>query len=226
MRDLKKDLLVQDHEVHLKKAVQQVFDHSLKAEFAKDLAETYGITSTKAEDAPRTKSEKPSRVLYLKYVAGIAASLFIFFMAYQLLNTSAGNLDEMSQQFAYAEIISHPGASKGSDDNEDAYNAAVSAFNQKQWPLAIKNFESLTAASAEISYYLGMSHFYAKNYPEAITQLDKTDLDDSPFAEEAQWYLALSYILNQEKDKGVALLQTFPSSHWKYSEAQQLIEAQ
>ena len=107
MRDLKKDLSVQDNEVYLKKAVQQVFDQSLKAEFAKDLAENYGITATKAEDAPRAKSEKPTRVLYLKYVAGIAATLLIFFMAYQLMNNSSGNLNDMTQQFAYAEIISH-----------------------------------------------------------------------------------------------------------------------
>lgn len=84
------------------------------------------------------------------------------------------------------------------------------SYKLKEYKDARNNWEPLLTANPEndtLNYYVGVS-FLAEEMPvQAISHLSKVDQNEnSIFAEDASWYLALAYLLNSQEEPARAIL--------------------
>jgi FimV-like protein len=86
-------------------------------------------------------------------------------------------------------------------------------YEQNEYALALPILEKMlgsnTAAEAEVQFYKGNSHLALNHAQDAIDCFEAVmAMPANKYTEEAQWYLALSYIKAEDKDKARELLNT------------------
>lgn len=110
---------------------------------------------------------------------------------------------------------------------EDAFAKAEKAFNNASYEESIPYFEAILEndpANAQVLYYKGIALVENAQYTEAESVFLKLSKGSSVFKYEAQWYLGLSYLKQEDKTRCKALLVTIPQEASIYKRAQELLK--
>ena len=201
------------NEAALSKGVRTLLDRDLRKEL--DAAIRQQINPSQVAHKAVVKKMLPLRWL------SIAASFVVLVVAtFWWLNQSPS---VSPQQYAMADVIKHPGLTKGQDAVDAARAQAITAFNAQNWQAAATAWSAADLNAEETRYYLALSHFYSGNYANANAQFATLTSANSVYAQEVKWFYGLSLILNGEKDRGKQVLSTIAQDEWHYKEAQSLL---
>lgn len=122
---------------------------------------------------------------------------------------------EVAQDKYFTELLAqNPGTLQG-DDQRSVW---IQAFSEKNYDQVILTIEKKQEKTPEEIYYLGLSYSAKGNYAKAIEQLSMKTLQDSVYAEKAEWAIALIYLKQDDKPKAKALLQKIAKSNSEFAE--------
>ncbi|HMT29950.1 MAG TPA: hypothetical protein PKD91_11780 [Bacteroidia bacterium] len=114
--------------------------------------------------------------------------------------------DAINRKLEYTNLISKP----------------VILFNQGKYESAVKEFDEVLKIhpnDENAIFYKGMSLYHLKNYNQSATLLSTVSRNSaSPFAEEATFYVAKSYLGSGELKKAKVLLQDIVKGNGFYAE--------
>lgn len=101
---------------------------------------------------------------------------------------------------------------------EEKYQEALSIFT--------KYAEESNAYSPNVALYIGVSHLELQNYTEAIKTFDDLKNSKTLDAHKAYWYLALTYLKQENVEKAKSMLEIIvqKSSNYNYKKAQKLLK--
>jgi tetratricopeptide (TPR) repeat protein len=95
---------------------------------------------------------------------------------------------------------------------EHTQNALEESFRNKNWT-GVTSLFNLESSKTNKTYFLaGMAAMEQKDYTAAVSRFENilaanAKSGENYFQDEAQYYLALAYLMNNQADKGIALLQ-------------------
>jgi len=154
---------------------------------------------------PVVKKQEPKirRLSSIKMITGIAASLAFFVLAYWGIQNN-NNSNNLYAQYEYKDLGLPVTMSQSK--NYKLYDA-LTYFGEENYTTCIEKLQSINKPHSDtVSYYLGASQYYNKNYDQAILNL-KNSIDISHnFKEEAQWLIVLSSLKLNKKEKALVIL--------------------
>jgi tetratricopeptide (TPR) repeat protein len=166
--DMAMDLKHHEQEAALKQTLQQ-------------LTPTYFAP----EPRPIAKEVKMVSRSRLKWIAGIAAGLLLFFLINILIDNQGNQPRQMAQSYFEANLRQLGQVMSGGTDDQNQYG--VSAYNQQDYAGAISIFEisiSRGTANAETFQYIGLAHLAVGEYEKALHYFkmlaDQKDLYSNP----------------------------------------------
>lgn len=163
---------------------------------------------------PKTKVR---RLYTLKYISGIAAASALMLFAYFGLQDSSDN--NLYTQFEYQD----PGLPVQMSATENyALFDALTYFGEENYSTTIEKLSAIEGEKSDtISYYLGASYYYEKDFANARKYLTQEILTKSTFADKAEWLTVLSYIKSDQDNPAMDLIQKIKEkpNHKFYSEA-------
>lgn len=116
-------------------------------------------------------------------------------------------------------------------DTADLSTKAMKHYENENYALALPILEKMlgsnTADEAEVQFYKGNSHLALNHPQDAITCFAAVlNMPANKYTEEAQWYLALSYIKAEDKAKAKDLLNTIveTENHPFHKDATELLK--
>ncbi|MCO6490409.1 MAG: hypothetical protein J5I98_18485 [Phaeodactylibacter sp.] len=202
-------------------AIRAKFDAELRLDLEKSLRQDYNLT--RGSQRIELKEKRGNRRLF--FLAAIAASLALFILAWIVIQPSPGNAQELASAYLTTSEIYHGGALKGNAGNEEARTQAIRSFNAGEYAQAEQYFSGIGNKTEEDLFYSGMSSLYLKEYKGAIAKLESLAGSESRFQEEANWYLAIAYILDGDLATARELLSKMEPSGWNHDKARKLLEA-
>lgn len=205
----------------LSEAIQAKFDAELRLDLEKSLRQDYNLT--RESQRIELKERRGNRRFF--FLAAIAASLALFIFAWIVIQPSPGNVQELASAYLTTSEIYHGGALKGNTENEEARTQAIRSFNAGEYAQAEQYFSGIGNKTEEDLFYSGMSSLYLKEYKDAIAKLKSLAGSESRFQEEANWYLAIAYILDGDLATARELLSKMEPSSWNHDKTRKLLEA-
>lgn len=205
----------------LGKAIQAKFDAELRKGLEKSLRQDHNLTRENQRIGLKERNGKRRLFVW----AAVAASLAILILAWSVFYPSPGNVQELASGYLATSEIYHSGALKGNTHNEEARMQAIRSFNAGEYVQAEQYFSSIGEKTDEDVFYSGISSLYDKKYKEAIAKLQSLTGTESRYQEEANWYLAIAYILDGDQAAAKGLLSTMEPSSWNYDKTRKLLEA-
>jgi tetratricopeptide (TPR) repeat protein len=137
------------------------------------------------EPRPVAKEVKLVSWSRLKWIAGIAAGLLLYFAVNFIFENRGNQPRQMAQSYFEANLMQLGQVMSGGTDDQNQYG--VSAYNQQDYAGAIAIFEiSLLndTANAETLKYIGLSHLAVGEYEKALHYFrmlaDQKDLYSNP----------------------------------------------
>jgi tetratricopeptide (TPR) repeat protein len=108
------------------------------------------------------------------------------------------------------------------------FASAMEAIRAKNYDQAINYLDQIVKTdqqNIESVFMLGVANMEIKNYTKAETLFENViSQNDNLFIEDANWYLGLCYMVNEEKDKALKQFEYIAGTKSKYSkEARRLI---
>lgn len=115
---------------------------------------------------------------------------------------------------------------RGDADTSAERNAFV-AYESGDFQTAIDHFESLKTNEnlGYVDFYLAQSYLSLENYDTAINLFNKVIETDTVFVQEANWYLALTYLKKDDKAAAIERLNTLVKKYdYNKNRANELLE--
>jgi len=112
-------------------------------------------------------------------------------------------------------------------ETDTNWNAAVEAYQKQAYKIAATLFEKSSRNTAEHNFYLGLSYINQKPpvIAKAIQPLKNVVETNSKFAEEANWYLSLAYVMENNYEDAQKYLEQIPAQSGYYAKAQKMLES-
>lgn len=104
---------------------------------------------------------------------------------------------------------------------------AEDTFNSGSFDEAIIYFNQLIEqdpSNQEYQLYAGIAQIENNTYTEALTNLSRVSEGNSVYKYEAQWYIALAYLKQEQYDQAKIALQKIPKNATEYSKAKKLLD--
>ena len=125
----------------------------------------------------------------------------------------------------YEDMILDRGENETSSESE--LTEGMEAYNNHQYEVAAQKLSSYLTQNSEkpgVALYIGISQMELNHMLDAIKYLDLAQ-QDPLFAQQAQWYLALLFVKNNQIDKARNQLSIISKNddHYKRSEAKDLL---
>ncbi|MBL7885863.1 MAG: tetratricopeptide repeat protein [Flavobacterium sp.] len=110
-------------------------------------------------------------------------------------------------------------------DNNENLQKAQEAFNKKDYQQAVAAFEKIQDfRKPELQYFYAIALIETNDFTKAELFLDQLRKGNSVYKDKATWYLALSYLKQNKKDKCKLVLQQIPVEAEDYNKAQELLK--
>lgn len=197
---------------------------SLSDQFVHEEAEN-NLKATLQEVSPSyfQEKKKQARIIPLlrRYglpAAGIAAAvvLILIFQPFQ------GSLYDQYKQLPTASFIE-----QSASDLADLA-AAQQAFNQKDYATALNIFQQYLNEEAnrddvEIRFYTGLCHLELDQLSPARSIFESLHAGNSVYQTEGTWYLAMTYLKEEDWERCVEYLRQIPEGTERWEEAQRLL---
>lgn len=172
------------------------------------------------QQANKRKSSSP----FLRIAAGVAILLTIG-LGY-ILSLPSANPQELAATYfePFPDRVTTMSA-----DNDVSLNTAMDAYNQGDYTTASNEFEQLSKDGSQqeiIDLYAGIAAMQANNTQLAISKLNHLHQESNDYGEVASWYLALTYLQQEETDKARPILQALVEAEgYRASSAQTLLKS-
>ncbi|MFM2387093.1 MAG: hypothetical protein RL660_1850 [Bacteroidota bacterium] len=156
-----------------------------------------------------------------KYAIGLAASLALIIAVY------TGTQQSTSPQDLYKEYYESPSLSVERGTNDDLLAKITQHYNAKQYAEAIPLLESYIALQPQDQKFLlalAICKLNTNRVAEAEKELQAIIASDTTFKQKAEWYLALAYLKNGDKEKAMALLKSFGPDHFYNAKAKAVLK--
>ena len=218
--------------------VEIAADDTLKAEVqlqkeANEIVVMYGekaairhkIESIAAGHGKQKKAGGMVRIL--RPVMAVAATVLVFLTAYFLLNQPPDNQAIFADNFTpYQDVLTTKGEPTNPIDLLEVQ--AMNAYNGKEFDQAVDVFKKLNKEepdNAAYSFYLSISLLSQNKPAEAVHFLEIIAKGNSDFSEQADWYLALAHLANNDTSLAKAVLKHITKStvHDRKKEAEKLL---
>lgn len=199
---LEKDVSLQ-HEFLIRKEVEKLFQDKELFELRERLNHAYEVSTLEHDE----RQKQRHRFYY--YAAAITGITLGGVVTYSLIH---GNRDAVK---LYAENFKpYPAYNTYRSGNQAPLDTllfnAMFYYQNKDYPSAIKEFEALLkkeSSNLAVRFYLGVSCMEVGQFEEARTNLKMVAESVSLFREQAQWYIALTYLgENKTEEAKVALI--------------------
>lgn len=200
-------------EVDLRKKTDMVLKNYNVILLRNKLAE---IDKRKAAEVSGKRNRKHQTLRYAAIIAG-----FILIGSLALFKGRTMQTDEILNKYyqAFEAPSASPSRSAGAESNSD-YNTAVEYYLVHDYVNAAMYFSKVVSGDPlywESTMLHGISNYEGENYPVAKQSFKKV-IDDNKnyFIEDAQFYLALSYIKTDETEKAIEQLNLIRNSESLY----------
>ena len=206
----------------LETLLKEKFAREQKANWAKKLKDEYGVERSTFPE----KSKIRLRPILI-WTVGIAASIMLLYLSFSsVLIPSPSTL---AQNYLSENTYPFAGVRKNLLGQEEIRMAAIDAYINKDFKNAISFGEKLIGegkGNETDQFFLGLSYLYSQDYSSAINQFklmaQKGDPNEQQFDLEARWFLALSYVLNEQGEEAKKLLSKFQPGDWNFEIAQKM----
>jgi tetratricopeptide (TPR) repeat protein len=113
---------------------------------------------------------------------------------------------------------------RGVVENDSTVKAqAFRAYDQQDYVLAIQLFEKLSVQDEAVLLYLGNSYLASGQPEKALLLFEKVLNNYEVFDEQAEWYVAVTYLKLEEREKAREALQKVVARNSSYKSKAQLI---
>lgn len=172
------------------------------------------INSSFSEFKIENNLNKKSNTFSLNLFSKIAAGLAIFggLSWYLFTNKSTQNLES---QYLSELTNQNPSQLQGADDR----NLWAQAYREKNYKKVIDILQKKKDASPEESYYLGLAYSAANQNEKALTTFSTKAIQQSVYAEKAEWAKALVYLKLYKKAEAKTLLNKIKNSDSQYHDS-------
>ncbi|NBP69962.1 MAG: hypothetical protein EBR30_19370 [Cytophagia bacterium] len=160
--------------------------------------------------------EKKGLTLWANIWLQAAAVLVIGLITYALWPTSVDEKEFLSTDFEVYPNVIMPTV-RGEIPNDSTLKAlAFRAYDQKQFEEAEQLFNRIDNKDVNILFYLGNCYIATKQ-PDKALPLFKNVLNDyNVFDEQAEWYIAVSYLKLEDREKAKETLNKIAASESSY----------
>ncbi len=178
----------------------------------------------------KNEQKRKARTINFRRIIAIAATVLLMVMAYQVFFSGDSTLSN-EQLFAdnfqpYQMLLSQRDISQ-SEKNEVLENAIL-AYAKGDFQNAATAFQQLSKNDpSDISYqfYLAVAQLGAENNEAAIDSFKQIiSIENNPFKEQSQWYLALAFLQKRDTENAQKSLIKIQPGQFKSVEAQQILK--
>jgi tetratricopeptide (TPR) repeat protein len=150
------------------------------------------------------KSDKTKVIGMYKNIARIAACIIVLAGGASIYKYTSTNSSAIYQQYYSSYDLNTTRSAVPSDPMEQAYS-------DKNWAQVITLFNTAKEKTNQSYFLTGMANLELKNYADAIEKFhqvlaENTRSGSDLFQDEAEYYLAMSYLANNEADLAMPLL--------------------
>jgi hypothetical protein len=174
----------------------------IRAAFDDELRKKLIATHQETESNIRTMQPKA-----LWRWAGAAAIMLGTLGVYFYMNQTS-----VDERLYYSYFEDFPNIIEPAQRDQTQGSDAFTAYEAKNWQLALAEFEKLALEQPTASYpyfYQGLAAMNLDQWPLAISALEKVRQGDDPrFVEAATWYVALAYLRNNDQERARLILET------------------
>jgi tetratricopeptide (TPR) repeat protein len=136
-----------------------------------------------------------------------AAALLIGLLAYTFWPSSVNEQELFATHFEVYPNIIMPTV-RGVVENDSTVKAqAFRAYDQQDYVLAIQLFEKLSVQDEAVLLYLGNSYLASGQPEKALLLFERVLNNYDVFDEQAEWYVAVTYLKLEEREKAREALQ-------------------
>lgn len=183
------------------------------------------------KNLPRAKTQvdNPSAKIrnLIRPVLSIAAILVLGLLGLWFFQNNKPNAIQLAIQSLNEQPPSITVLMDENTETDTNWNAAVEAYQKQAYKIAAALFEKNSRKTAEYNFYLGLSYLNQKPpvIEKAIQPLKNVVETDSKFAEEANWYLSLAYVIENNYEDAQKYLEQIPAQSGYYAKAQKMLES-
>lgn len=134
-----------------------------------------------------------------------------------------------AEERLYAQYRNFPEAAfslRNNDPGQSTLQNAAAAFNEKNYASALEQLQlqlKTDPENLEARFFSGLCWLELKNYSAATAVFLPISNNANAWADEARWYLALSYLRQNQRDKCAEVLRQIPNGSGHFAEAQDLL---
>jgi len=175
------------------------------------------------------KTESETKHIFWKPYLSVAATILIILVAGLYFYSNRNQHKDEQQLFTayfipYEDVISV----RGNSTQKTALEQAMLLYNEEKYHEAIPYFKTyLSSNKNDLSalFYLTISELGLKNTEEVIPNLHFIITQNSVYHDQAQWYLALTYLMQKDKKSAIQILNTIENDpeHIFKSQAAELL---
>ncbi len=169
------------------------------------------------EIAKNNNAPAKSKVINLRTAIFAVAAVFVLFFGITLFQNNTPE---------YQDFNSHENASfTERGDVLESLKVAQDAFNNKNYKVAIVNFEAVIKEydRPEINYFYAIALLEDSQYKKAEQVLDTIIKGDSLYVNTATWYLALSKLKQKQYKQSQEILESIPKDYEDYDQVLSLL---
>lgn len=216
------ELSASDTEGVEKKMLEAIVDQEQREKWMSLMA-AEGMGKAYVDASMRARKGNP-----LKYIAGLAASILLVAMMWQLLSVPSKTVSQLADSYIQSDRFESPSVRMGTVADEKNWSDAKNAYRDAHFETAVTAVEAIPTPTTEQQFYLSLSYLYQKQ-----VDLDKAALgfktiltsSDGNFKDEARWFYALTLIkMNNIPAAKPFLEEILRGGGWKSQDAKILLD--
>jgi tetratricopeptide (TPR) repeat protein len=199
---------------------EEKLERQLQAEFSEDMLDLKSKLKKVTAESEGVKKTKVLRLILPILAIAASLTLAVMFLPQLFQSTTSEGLYS-----AYYEP--YPMALNQRGGGEIQLNQAIVDYTGGRYAEASVKFNEIFEATNDAVYllYHGSSEQALGNYIAAISIYDRViKLNDERVSEQAGWYKVLALIALNKKEEADEILESFGQSHYKYKEAQEILQ--
>jgi len=164
--------------------------------------------SKQIKNASNNYNAKKKKSTFIKYISSLAAAIVILFSGYHFLNTETTSLELYNNYYTIKDLPSFT-------TKNDTLNTLVEAetfYIAKQYKKALNKFKLSESymdskLNPNLTLYIAICYIELNEYNLALERLNVLLKSDSLDAHKAYWFMALSYLKQNNKTKVIETLE-------------------
>lgn len=211
----------QDFISNLKKIAKQY-----PAEGESQIEPIVAQNTTAIEDKDGNKDASKTSFSFIKNIRWALGAAAILLLGVFVYNKMQPEKQSMEQLYA-SNFVAEPLAVERGIAN-DSLSKIVQLYSKQQYAEVLPYLEQFTNARAydgDLSIALAITYLSLKDYEKGEILLKKIIAQNDTYKEKSEWFLALMYLKQNNKEAAVTVLNSFGNSHFYYKKAQGILKA-